>query len=146
MESRFTTGETDVLTISQGDTLVVRRTLSAGEKRKMNGRLYMAGATPTSLRVNPLQMDLAMCTAYLLDWSLRDAEGRPVVIRDLPIEELEQVLDNLTPDTFDEIAKAIETHVQAQREKKTIPTGAPPSSATSSSPSAAAGATSGSSS
>lgn len=143
--SNFVKPETDVLTISGGDTLVVKRQLNNGEQRAQFARMYIAGVTP--MTVNPLQTGMAIVTSYLLDWSLRDDEGRPVPIAGLSIEQLEPVLDSLDPERFAEIKEAIEAHEKTQKaKKKAIRSGEPASSATSSSPPDSAGATSGSAS
>lgn len=141
-----------MLPLSEGDTLTVRARLSAGEKRAMFTRMYNAGVDG-ALKVNPMQIGLAVITAYLLDWSLTDHNGHQVQIAEmatdpLRIEELERVVDNLDPDDFDEIHAAIEQHesavIQAIAAQKKTRSGATASSATSSSPPVSAGDTSGS--
>lgn len=148
--SRFVKPDTRVLTISDGDTLVVKKRLSNGETRAKYARMYHQGVI--SMQVNPLQTGLALVTAYLLDWSLRDDNGAPVNISNLvannDVDGLERVLDSLSADDFGEIKEAIEKHEEEMRaerdsQKKTA-SGAPASSPTSSSPPASAGATSGS--
>jgi hypothetical protein len=120
---QFERGETRILSLADGETLVVRSRLTNGEQRAMLARIYTTGPDGT-LQVNPWQNQIGVVTAYLLDWSGRDAEGRPVRIADRSIAELEQVLDSLTPDSFGEILAAIERHVLEMRaardaEKKT---------------------------
>lgn len=146
MASRFTRPETRVLTISNGDTLTVKKRLSAGERRAMFARMYVPGPTG-ALLLNPLQQGLAEATAFLLDWSLTDDAGNQVVIRELDVSALEQVLNGLNPDDFGEIVDAIEAHEAEMRkeiadQKKAA--GETTSSATSPSPDASAGDTSGS--
>ena len=130
--SRFVRPETMTLTLSEGDTLVVRGSLTNGEQRALFTRLYRRGpATPEApagaLLVNPDQVGLALVTTYLLDWTLRDDEGTPVRIDGLSLAELERVLDSLTPDSFTEIHEAVAAHDAAMREaraaKKKIRTG-----------------------
>ena len=142
----FVRPDTVTLPLSNGQWLLVRKRLSAGERRAKYARLYMMTVKDgTHVRqVNPEQVGLASVTAYLLDWSLRDHDGTPVVIKDLPIDQLEMTLNQLTPEAYDEIEKAIETHDDSMAQKKTIPNGEPASSATSSSPPASGGATNGS--
>lgn len=146
--SRFTRPETHTISISKGDTLTVRKRISAGERRAQYARMYRVDAAG-QLQREPVMGRVSLVVAYLLDWSLVDDEGKQVVIRELAPEDLIRVLDNLDPTDFDEIHDAIEAHDNAMRaeraaQKKTD--GAPTSSATSSSPSGVAGDTSGSSS
>ncbi len=145
--SRFPKPETTVLTLKNGDTITVRRRLNAGETRAAYARMYLAGVDGT-LRANPLQTGIARCTAFLLDWSLTDDDGKPVVIRGVGVEELTSALDSLDMESFVEIREAIEAHEAAQltarEQEKKDPAGATSASAISSSPSAAAGASSGS--
>ncbi len=147
MDSRFIRPDVRTLTISHGDTLVVRARLTAGERRARFARMYLAGVDG-KFTVNPMQVGLSTITAYLLDWSLRDHDGQTVAIRDVPLAALEQTLDQLAAEDFDEIRQAIDAHeaaMDAERaaEKKTRP-GVVMSLVTSSSPPTAAGATSGS--
>ncbi len=146
MASRFVRPETRVLTISNNDTLVVRKRLTAGEKRVAYGRMYQAGVT--GAQVNLTSIGLNMVLAYLLDWSLTDESGSQVVIRDLSLDELQSVLDNLSPEDFTEIKDAIEAHeseMEAERETaKKTQGGETGSAATSPSLSAVAGSSIGS--
>jgi hypothetical protein len=144
--SRFTRPDVTVLKLANGDTLTVKRRLTAGEQRAMFARMYQT--VNGSTRVNTLQVGIATCLAYLVDWSLTDDDGQPVAIRGLPPEDLAAILDSLTPEDFKEISKAIDDHSEAMEahrsaEKKTEP-GAEASSSTSPSPVATAGATNGS--
>lgn len=149
MPSRFVRPDTDKLTLRNGDWLLVKRRLNHGEQRRAFARLYLAG-TDGRLRVNPIESGMGLVTAYLLDWSLTDDEGTPVVIRGVSDEELISKIDALHPDDFVEIKEAIEAHEQrmleARAQEKKDPAGASTPSSTSPSPSAPAGASSGSAS
>ena len=118
--SRFVRPETVTLALSEGDTLVVRATLTNGEQRALFSRLYRRGPSTLEAPAGPLlvntdQIGLALVTGYLLDWSLRDDEGKPVRIDGLTVAELERVLDSLTPDSFTEIHEAVAAHDAARR-------------------------------
>jgi len=144
--SRFTRPDSTVLRLANGDTLTVKRRLTAGEQRAMFARMYHT--VNGSMRVNTLQVATATCLAYLLDWNLTDDDGQLVEIRGLPPEDLAAVLDSLTPEDFKEISNAIDAHSTAMedardQEKKTEP-GAAASSSISPSPVDSAGATNGS--
>jgi len=124
------------------DTLVVRRRLNTGETLDMFSRIRLAGGLP--------YRGLAICSAYLLDWSLLDDNGQKVHIAGESVETIEAVLKALTFDAFAEIRDAIDAHIvamDAEREaEKNGRDGATELPAISPSPSAAAGATNGSSS
>jgi len=111
MGSRFVRPETVTLPISDGDTIMIRRRLTNGERRAMFARMYKAGVTP--LQVDTLATGLAVVVAYLLDWTLTDDDGARVPIRGLTGDELAVVVDGLDWDSFVEIKTAIETHVAA---------------------------------
>jgi hypothetical protein len=137
---RFVRPETTILPISDGDTLVVRKRLTHGERQASVTRMYSG----TDGRLNPEQIKMAVVTAYLLDWSLVGFDQKQIVIRDQPIEALESALNNLDPDDFDEIKKAIEAHANAVQDERMAEQKKRASSTTSTSPAGAAGATSGS--
>jgi hypothetical protein len=119
MSSRFVRPDTAVLTISRGDTLIVKRRLNAGEQRARFARMSLSGVDG-SLNVNRLQVGLATITAYLLDWSLTDDSQRPVVIRDLSEPDLAAKLDALDPESFSEIREAIEAHEAAMEAERAV--------------------------
>ena len=110
--SRFVRPETATLALSDGDTLIVRKRLTYGEQRASYSRMYMAGLDGR-LRVNPFETGRALVVAYLLDWSLCDDDGQRVEIRGQPTETIEGAIDALSPEDFDEIRTAIETHEKA---------------------------------
>jgi len=121
--SRFVRPQTRTLTLANGDQLIVRERLTAGEQRAHFARRYTHDGAGR-LVVNPLTVGDGVVLAYLLDWNLRDDQGQAVPIRDLSTEDLQRVVDNLDPQSFEEIKTAIETHeaaLAAERaaEKKT---------------------------
>jgi len=133
MGSRFIRPNVDTLAIADGDTLTVRRRLTAGEQRAMFASMYEA-APGGGLRTVPFAVGRATMVAYLLDWTLMD-EGRRVAIADLSPADLGAVLDGLSPEAFEEIRLAIDGHVTAMdaaraAEKKTATAGGPASSTT----------------
>src|SRR5262245_17812206 len=140
--SRFVRPETSLLRISGGDTLTVKRRLNAGEQRRAFAKMSVQDAAG-DLRVDRLQVGIAMVLAYLLDWTITDDNGAVVAIRDQPIDTVAAVLDDLEPESYEEIRDAIERHdakTRAEREKeKNARDGASGSSATSPSPDGATG-------
>jgi hypothetical protein len=135
--SRFVKPETVRVDLSDGDWLLLKRQLTAGEMRALFTRLLQPIATSpgelmsghdAALRVDATQASLGTILAYLVDWSFTDDEGRPVVVRGQAPEIVASILDNLSGDAFAEVWQAVEAHeVQQRRERearKANPTGA----------------------
>jgi len=159
MPSRFVRPGTRRLSLSDGDWILVRTRLSAGDNREMLKRFYVtdrAGSCPkcrteleTIRRLDTFESTVATVLAYLVDWSITDDDtGEIVNIRDEPVDVVRATLDALDPDTFVEIRQAIDAHVDAmdaeRAEEKKRRAGATTSNATSPSPDAVTGVTSGS--
>lgn len=121
--SRFVKSESVVLTLSDGDTLTVRKRLNTGERRAMFDRMTIH-ADDGDVHVNRLQVGLTKVVAYLIDWNLKDDDGALVPIKGLAPDDVAAVLDALDPDDFDEVRDAIEHHeasmrAERERQKKT---------------------------
>jgi hypothetical protein len=139
--NRFVRPDSTILTLENGDTIIVKVRLNTGETREMRGAILNPDEQSHADRTA-----YAVVVAYLLDWTLTDS-GRPVVIRDQPVSVVRAALNALDYDSFIEIANAIGDHVHRQNalrdeEKKSLNT-APSSSETLPSPFAAAGVTNG---
>ena len=104
MPIRFVRPDTITLPLSGGDSITIRKRLTAGERRDMYARMYF----PDTVRVDPMRVHRAQITAYLLDWSGKDDSGAPVPIAGLTMPDLESVVDGLDPDSFAEIVEAID--------------------------------------
>jgi len=123
--SRFVQPETVTLPISRGDTLVVKKRLTEGERRAAFARINGKG-----------DGSMAMVVAYLVDWSLTDDAGRRVTIAGLPDQDRQAILDSLDPEDFTEIGNAIAAHIEAvavERDAQKKTGGATASAATSTS-------------
>jgi hypothetical protein len=139
--SRFVTPAEIRLPISDGDYLIVKNRLNAGETLEMYAR--MRG---TAEQVDPLKFGIAMIQAYLLDWSIADDAGRVVSVRDQPPEVIAGALTNLEYPDFQEILTAIRAHddaITAARQEKKPTTGEPSPAASSRLHAVATGASSG---
>ena len=122
--SRFVQPASDKIDLTDGDWLIVKRQLTAGEQRRAFARTIKTLTLGQPGELNPEGIGLAKIVAYLLDWSLTDADGRPVVVRDQPDAILEGALLAMTPESFREIHDAITAHESRQAdaleaEKKT---------------------------
>lgn len=102
MSSWFARPETVTLPLSDGQFLVVRKRLSAGERRAARKRM-----------ADPVDGSFVLATAYLLDWSLAEYP-----IRGVSVDDLMTALDNLDADRFLEIAAAINAHVDAMHAER----------------------------
>ena len=129
------------LDLSDGQFVVVKKYLTAGDTRRMYVRMWRQAPDGG---VDPLMVGVSKILAYLVDWSLTDLEGRPVDLRESSDEQKASYLDNLDADRFGEILAAIEEHETATAEEKKLRIGSTPSAVTSQSPAAMVGAMSGS--
>jgi hypothetical protein len=132
--SRFVKPTEVRLPISDGDYLIVKEKLTAGEQLEVFARLYKTaeggssgGVTvgktgiAESMTLDPLQVGLSMVLGYLLDWSLTDDDGRVVSIRNQPLDVVTAALRNLEFDDYQEIVAAVQAHDarhQAARQEK----------------------------
>lgn len=111
--ARILRPETARVPLSDGDWLIVKKRLTAGETREM----YRGGITSTG-RIDHLNMPYSRALAYLVDWSVTDPDGKPVIIRDKSRDEVASALDALDPDFYGEIMRAIEAHEDAMRDER----------------------------
>lgn len=138
--SRFVRPETVRLDISNGDWLLVKKRLNAGEQRQVYARLMkpvtgtLAGGASQTFELDPVKATLSNILGYLLDWSLTDDEGKPVVIRGKSETEIIAALDALEGESFAEIQRAIADHetavADARRAAEAVPFGESESSVT----------------
>jgi hypothetical protein len=105
------------LTFEDGAYLIVKAQLSAGEN--LDKLAQMRGDDG---EIDPVKWGPALLTAYLLDWSVTTPEGRPVAIREQPLEVVRSAIRQLEPGDYDEILEAVQAHDQAitaaRQEKK----------------------------
>jgi hypothetical protein len=148
MDSRVVGIESRRLTLSNGDWILVKDRLNAGENRRMVKR--GSTQTPDGVLVDSIEAGLAKILAFLLDWSLTGLDGQVIPILRQSGRAVEAALDSIDPASYTEILRAIEAHeiaMQAERDaQKKIPPGDPTSSPPSSSPAPADNPTTGSSS
>jgi hypothetical protein len=111
MSRRVRKPEAVRLEITRGDWLLVKKHLTAGEYRLMMARTMRQGSIIE--QVDSSRFGLSKCAAYLLDWSVEDADGKPLVVQDKTPEEIEAALDAVDVDSFREVRAAIERHEDA---------------------------------
>lgn len=108
MSSRMRRPETVKIDITRGDWLLVKKYLTAGEQRAMFAGMLRSDSN----MVDGSKVGLSRIVEYLLDWSITDADDRPVVIRDQSREAVEAALNALDADSFTEILNAIDAHIE----------------------------------
>jgi hypothetical protein len=123
--------ETTKLSIADGDWLLVKTRLTAGEDRQIFGRMVKKMVAGEKPEIDAMQAGISTVVEYLLDWSIVDPDGKPVVIRDQPPQVIAAACDALDSESFREIQDAINQHVETQKmrldEEKKLTTGAPAS-------------------
>jgi hypothetical protein len=112
MGSRYRKQEEMRLDLSDGDWLLVRKHLTAGDEREALAKVIKAGTFKSGERpeLDPKQLGIAQAVVYLLDWSITDADDQPIRIRDQPYDFVAAALGNQTPESLREILDAIQAH------------------------------------
>jgi len=107
----FVRPETVRLDLPGGEWLEVKRVLSIGEKHASFGKVVREMRKDGSYAPDFERLAKAEVLSYLVAWSLRDDEGRPVRID--TEAQLLAALNNLSEDGFAVISEAIGAHVKA---------------------------------
>lgn len=111
--NRFVQPEIVRLPLSDGDFVNIKKQLTHGERED-----FFATIAPFDLgglsRVDRHLLRTTRVLTYLVGWSLVGKDGAPVPYSlDLSERERTDTIRGLDPDTFDEIHKAIEGHIEA---------------------------------
>ena len=129
MGTRYRKQEEMRVELSEGDWLLVRKHLTAGEERDAHARVIKAGTFKHGEKpeLDLEHLGIAQAVSYLIDWSLTDADDKPIKIRDQPYAFVAAALRNQTPESLREILEAIQAHdaaMTAEREhEKKLPAG-----------------------
>ena len=119
---------TERLPLTDGDFLIVKQDLTAGEYRELMRAsakpVTITGTGATSFELDPVAAGVAMVMAYLLDWSFTDPDGRTIAIANQPPAVVKAALDAIDSDAYLEVQTAIQAHQGARaaaiaEEKKT---------------------------
>jgi len=119
MGSRYRKPEEMRITLEGGDWLLVRKHLTAGEAREAAARVYGVGADGKP-EINLREAGIATVVAYLIDWSITDANDKPVVIRDQSQEFIAAALVAQTPESVVEIIKVVQAHDAAMIAERAV--------------------------
>jgi hypothetical protein len=125
--------QTVILPLAYGWTVTVRDELTHGEFNDMRSRIYAESKDGTLTPKAETFFD-GLVIAYLVDWTLTDAQGQRIEIRGLKPDALQDAFRNLRQFAAVEVQRAIEAHharglAAIEELKKTVST-APPSPTT----------------
>lgn len=118
MGSRVVVPTTVKLDISQGDWLLVKQQLNAGESRAQFARILQAASPGEKPRLDTTQVGISRVLAYLLDWSLVDPTGKRIEIAGKSEAAVLAALNSLDTDSFSEILRAVTAHEEAMDEAR----------------------------
>lgn len=114
MGSRVVRPETVRLEISQGDWLLVKKRLTAGESRRIYARMIKTMAAGEKIEMDPMQVGRSQAIEYLLEWSLESE----LPIRNRSADDIGRALDAIDPSSFKEIIDAIQQHEAAMEAER----------------------------
>jgi hypothetical protein len=97
------------LPLAHGRSVTVWAELNHGQYIAMLSRMYTE-SKQGELRRDVLKTTDATVIAYLIDWTLTDAQGQRIAVRGLPPNEVQDVLNNLRQAAALEVKQAIEAH------------------------------------
>lgn len=119
--NRFVDPGVTKIDLSDGDWIEVRDDLTWGAKQKLAsaGLGGMQGFDSGDLATVKMDIDFAAfeierVVAWVVDWSFRDANDKPVQVSRAAVERLDE-------ETANEIRAALDVHVKAIEEKKGSP-------------------------
>jgi len=132
MARRIRIPETAKLDIGNGDWLLVKKRLTAGESQEMLTAMIREGANGAD-KLDLPSIGINRVVAYLLDWgTFTDADGKPLVVRDQPSDVVRSVLKSLDVDDFGDVLKAVDAHMEAMEKEREAEKNAPAGESTAS--------------
>ena len=116
MSRRMRRPDTVKLDISQGDWLLVKRHLTAGEQRAMFAGMMREDGEG----IDRVKVGFSKILTYLLDWSFEDFDGKPLVIAGQPENVVSAALNGIDGDAFSDVLAAIEAHMDAMEKAREL--------------------------
>lgn len=113
MPSRMRRPEDVRIPLNDDDWIIIKKYLTIGETRAAFARMIKRQVTGERPEINPIMSGISQVAEYLLDWSILDADGAPVVIRNSSVEAKLAALNDLSPEKYQEIDSAIDRHIEA---------------------------------
>ena len=108
---RFVTAATVRLELSEGDWIEVKERLSYGEQQRLTG-MAVGRAGDGGIHLDYARYEIERLATWLVDWSFRDDQDKPVALS-------KKAIENLDPDTADEIDAALNAHIEARGNPQT---------------------------
>jgi hypothetical protein len=93
----------DRVKLSGGRFIDVKHRLNAGETRRVFSRMVKRMVAGEAIELDPQKVGFTKLSESIVGWSLADADGRPIPLSD-------SAIDNLDPDVYHEIARAVDNH------------------------------------
>jgi hypothetical protein len=111
--------QTTTLALSDGDSILIKARLTAGEERDITGlsiKGYTQGADGrTRIEPDPTRLMFVTAAIYLVGWSLIGQDGQPIFWpAQKTIDERIAVLRQLDVETLKEIEEALTKYREAQ--------------------------------
>lgn len=108
---RFISPDVVRLELSDGDWIEIKEELTFGESERLKAMGLSYNIATNGLDVDISTFDVQKLAMWLVDWSFRGADDKPVTVTVAAIESLE-------PETAQEIEAAIEKHRKAVTTRK----------------------------
>ncbi len=114
MSRRMRRPETVRVELSQGDWLLLKKHLTAGEQLAMFAGMMNEGGDG----INRVRVGFNKVLTYLLDWSFEDFDGKPLAISGKSERDVSAVLNGIDADAFTEVLLAVEAHMEAMAQQR----------------------------
>lgn len=111
MPSRMRRPEDVRIPLNDDDWIIIKKHLTIGEARASFARMIKRQVAGEKPEINPIMSGISQVAEYLLDWSILDADGGPVVIRNCSVDVKLAALNELPPEKYSEIDAAIDVHI-----------------------------------
>jgi len=98
MSLRVRRPETIRIALSDGEWILVKKYLTAGEQRAIFRRMMRDGVTGD--QIDSVRVGWSKMVGYLLDWSATDPDGKLIAIHDKSEDEIGAALDAMPVDAF----------------------------------------------
>ncbi len=103
------------LPLSDGDSVEVKKTLNAGEYRKMIYDQYKDAPPGEKITLELRKIEMVKLLAYIVGWSFVGFDGQPLPYRpDEPEDIRRATIDGLDQDTYRELIAAVTAHEERE--------------------------------
>jgi hypothetical protein len=115
--NRFVSPDVKRLPLSDDDWIEVKERLTYKERQQLSGAMFRSvkgAADDQEMGVDFARYAILRLKTWLVDWSFRDKEDKPVPLSSAAIE-------NLDPADADEIGEALDKHIAELEAAKAVP-------------------------